>query len=181
MLLAGSGAAPRVLARERIELCEVAVQGSKQPYHAIAGLPLAAAQERLAQLEASALALAVEGLRTLRSRARSAGAQLRAAGILGSSARSCTTLEATLASHALIHAADGDHFRAALAAACGRERLRVTRLPRQELASRAAAVLGQTPRQLRAGLDSLGRNLGPPWGADQKEAALLAWLLLAAT
>jgi hypothetical protein len=26
---------------------------------------------------------------------------------------------------------------------------------------------------------ALGKTVGPPWGADQKQAALLAWLLLA--
>jgi hypothetical protein len=29
-------------------------------------------------------------------------------------------------------------------------------------------------------VNGLGRQVGPPWGADQKKAALLAWSLLAA-
>jgi hypothetical protein len=28
-------------------------------------------------------------------------------------------------------------------------------------------------------VNDLGRQVGPPWGADQKKAALLAWSLLA--
>ena len=27
-------------------------------------------------------------------------------------------------------------------------------------------------------VNDLGRQAGPPWGADQKQAALLAWILL---
>ncbi len=27
-------------------------------------------------------------------------------------------------------------------------------------------------------VNELGRQVGPPWGADQKQAALLAWILL---
>jgi hypothetical protein len=30
-----------------------------------------------------------------------------------------------------------------------------------------------------ATVKELGRSVGPPWGADQKAAALLAWLVLA--
>ena len=46
----------------------------------------------------------------------------------------------------------------------------------------AVVVLGgNTPasaNELSATLTALGRGLGAPWGADQKSAALLAWLLL---
>jgi hypothetical protein len=35
------------------------------------------------------------------------------------------------------------------------------------------------PEQLAATVKALGRGMGSPWGADQKYAALLAWLLLA--
>ena len=60
------------------------------------------------------------------------------------------------------------------------EGLAVTRVPRRELAVRAAVVLRRTPQQLRRVVDSLGRDLGPPWGVDQKDAALIAWLVLGA-
>jgi hypothetical protein len=45
--------------------------------------------------------------------------------------------------------------------------------------ARAAAALGKSSEQLAASVKELGRGLGSPWGADQKSAALLAWLLLA--
>jgi len=179
VLLKG-GTGPHVLARERIELADTALEGSKQPYHAIEALPLPEARRRLAQLEASALALARQALQVLALEARALGATLHAAAILDASGRSGATLEGILTSHALIHTADGNHFRAALAQACAAEGLTVTRVPRRELAVRAAAVLRRTPQQLRRVVDSLGRDLGPPWGADQKDAALIAWLVLGA-
>jgi hypothetical protein len=37
----------------------------------------------------------------------------------------------------------------------------------------------RAPEELRATVAELGREVGAPWGADQKGAALLAWLLLA--
>jgi len=178
-MVGGSADAPRLLARERIEMAEAGVRGSKQPYHDVEGLPLAEARRRLAQLEASAGRLAAHALRVLTANASSAGAQVRAAGILDASGRSGASLEAILASHALIHTADGNHFRAALAQQCEALGLSVTRIPQRELAARANEVLGRTPQQLATTVAALGQGLGPPWGADQKAAALLAWLLLA--
>ena len=88
------------------------------------------------------------------------------------------TLEATLASHALIHTADGNHFRDALGHGCEALGLPVTRVTHKDLTARASVTLGKSPQALAATLATLGRGLGAPWGADQKAAALLAWLLL---
>jgi hypothetical protein len=179
VMLGGTAAAPRLLARERMALTDEGLEGSKQPYHALEGLPLAEARRRLERFEAQATRLAVSALRPLAERAHSAGAELRAGGILDSSGRSGATLEAILASHALIHTADGNHFRAALARGCEAHGLAVMRVAQRELMARAAAVLQKTPEQLTAAVAGLGRAEGPPWGADQKSATLLAWLLLA--
>ncbi|HEX8782999.1 MAG TPA: hypothetical protein VF764_06500, partial [Steroidobacteraceae bacterium] len=81
VLLRG-GTGPHVLARERIELADAALEGSRQPYHAIEARTLPEARRRLAQFEASAQARARQGLQALALEARSQGATLRAAGIL---------------------------------------------------------------------------------------------------
>ena len=109
---------------------------------------------------------------------RAAGEDPRAAGIIASSGRVGATLEATLASHALIHTADGNHFRDALARGCEALGLTVTRIPQKVLLEHASVTLKKSPQALAATLASLGRGLGAPWGADQKSATLLAWLLL---
>jgi hypothetical protein len=179
VMLGGAAAAPRVLARERIALTEEGLAGSKQPYHALEGLPPPEARRRLEHFEASATRLAESALQTLLQRADAAGLRLRAGGILDASSRSAATLEAILASHALIHTADGNHFRAALARGCEAQGLAVVRIGKRELPARAAAVLDRTPEQLARTVAGLGADLGAPWGADQKSAALIAWLLLA--
>jgi hypothetical protein len=180
VILGGPPAAPRVIARERLELAAPELEGSRQPYHALAGLPLAQARARLAQFENSAAELAFAQLRALTARAAADGHETRAAALLDSAGRSAASLEAILASHALIHTADGHHFRAALASACERLGLPISRIPARELTDSATAVLRQPPERLAAAVAALGRELGPPWGADQKSAALLAWLKLAA-
>ena len=177
MLLGGTPQHPQVLARERLVLCDATEPESRQPYHALAALPLPEAHRRLAHFEARAGALASASVRPLAERA-AAGAPLAAAGILDASGRGGAELAAILASHALIHAAEGNHFRAALALACQSLGVSVTRLPRGQLEARAATVLGRPAQQLADAVRALGAQLGAPWGADQKCAALLAWLLL---
>jgi hypothetical protein len=179
VMVAGTAAVPRVLARERLELAEERLSGSRQPYHALEGLPPTEARRRRARFEASAAELAHGALQRLLEQASAGRAAARAAGILDSAGRSGATLEAILASHALIHTADGQHFRAALAQACERLGLSVVRIRERDLAARAAAALHRPPAELAATVAALGRPLGPPWGADQKSAALLAWVLLA--
>jgi hypothetical protein len=179
VIVGGTPAAPQILARERLEMADARLSGSRQPYHALEGVPLPEAQRRLARFAASATDLALKGLRERLERTAAGGDTVRAAGILDSSGRHGATLEAILASHALIHTADGEHFRAALAQACQQLALAVTRIPQRELPQRAAAALRKSPTELATRLATLGRSMGPPWGADQKSAALLAWLLLA--
>ena len=168
-----------MLARERLELTEASLPGAKQPYHAIEGLPLPEAAARLATFRASAATCATSGVHTLVAIARAAGIEPIAAGILDSSGHDSRSLETILASHALIHTADGNHFREALAAACAAEKLPFTRIRQRDLAAEAAQALNQTPEALMATVAALARDVGSPWGADQKGAALIAWLLLA--
>ncbi len=179
VVIGGTAARPLVLARERLELADPKLQGSRQPYHAIEGLPLAEASVRLAAMKASSARLAAAGIRTLAHTARAAGLEPLAAGILDSAGRSGGPLEAILASHAAIHTADGNHFREALAAGCAAERLPVTRIARRDLDERAARELRRAPEDLAATVARFKRDVGAPWGADQKAAALLAWWLLA--
>lgn len=179
VVIGGTPGNPLVLARERLELTEATLPGAKQPYHAIEGLPLAQAAARLAKFQASAAMRATSGVRTLVEIARAAGIEPIAAGILDSSGHAGRSLATILASHALIHTADGNHFREALAAACAAAKLPCTRIRQRDLSREAAEVLQRAPEALTATVAGLARDVGSPWGADQKGAALIAWLLLA--
>jgi hypothetical protein len=177
--LGGAADGPRVLARERIELCDPGQPRSRQPYHTAAQLPPGEAQPLLARFAASASRRATEAIAELTRTLRAAGAEPRSAGLIGAAGRALPTVEAVLASHALIHAAEGEHFREALRLGCQATGLAVTRVPKRELASQAAATLKMAEPQLSAAVAALGRDLGSPWAVDQKSAALIAWLLLA--
>jgi hypothetical protein len=85
-----------------------------------------------------------------------------------------------LAVHPRMHQAEGALFRDALAhavEACG---LRPVALPEKGVEARACELLAAPPAALAAALAELGRAAGAPWGRDQKDAALAAWVALRA-
>jgi hypothetical protein len=80
----------------------------------------------------------------------------------------------------LIHTADGELFRDALRAACGVCALPVEGIREKDLFGTACCnTLRLSPAALKRRLTELGKGLGPPWGQDEKFAALGAWLILA--
>lgn len=179
VVIGGEVRAPEILARGRVEMADPLLAGSKQPYHEVEALPLEEAGARLRRLSQSARAMAYEAIHALMEDIGRRELAPGAAGILDSSGRRGDSLAAVLAAHALIHTADGDHFRDALADACKRCGLAVARIRQRDLVDRAASTLRRSTGQLAATIRTLGKPLGAPWGADQKSAALLAWLLLA--
>jgi len=176
--LCETGGGPQVLVRERIEMADAKDPEAKQPYHAVEDLPEDQAARRLTRWSAEAESRAHAALRPMVDGLAEDGHRVIGLAILDSSGRKGDSLAAILASHALIHTADGDHFRDAIVAAAARCRLPVTRIRAHDLEEVAAAVLGAPPERLRDTVKALGREVGPPWGADQKAAALLAWLVL---
>jgi hypothetical protein len=169
---------PQVLARSRIDLIEDGFPESKQPYHAVEALALAEASQRLDGYRRQAEAKALAALHRLQEEVTGREFRLRSVGILESSGRKGGSLASILASHAAIHSADGDHFRSALSTAAQALGLTVSRVPARDLDTRAAACLHQSLNHLGDAVRLLGKQVGSPWGADQKQAALLAWLLL---
>jgi hypothetical protein len=178
--VAGPLAAPAVLARRRIELVDRAVPGGNQPFHAARLLSLEAAQQLLGQSLDGATRMARADLAVATGELRRQGHDLIACGLIQSSARPLPALGAVLASHALVHTAEGELFRDALAAAAGGQRVPVLRIKERELLDRCTARLGLAAGDVERHLAALGRRLGPPWRQDEKLAMVAAWLALAA-
>ena len=178
VVLGGSDADLQVLARSRVEMADPRDPESRQPYHAVESLGVEEATRRLNRYMAAAEGMAYAALRTLAEDLGGRGYRVASVGILDSSGRKGSSLASILASHALIHTADGDHFRKALAAGAERSGLAVSRVRAQDLEPQAQARLRRPLPRLQEAVKRLGRQVGPPWGADQKMAALLAWLLL---
>lgn len=178
--VASPAGSPEVIDRRRIEIADPDLDGSKQPYHAAEELELGKARVLLRRCEAGSRRLARGALRAALDDVQKKGYGVASCGLLLASGRPLPALEKILASHALIHTADGEHFRDALARAAEGLGLRVLRVREREIHDRAAGELRLTPARLQGAIADLGRALGPPWTQDQKLATLVAWLSLPA-
>ena len=175
----GSGHPAAVLDRRRVELVDAAHPECRQPYHAAQGLPVQNAKsliedcgERARQLAREAVGAALAALRRDTLDARSCGL------LLGSS-RPLPGLQGILASHAMIHAAEGELFRGVLAEAAAHFGLAVVGLREREIEAAAATALRTAAPALGGLLREQGRRLGPPWRRDEKLATLAAWVAMA--
>ncbi len=180
VVVVGPPRSPTVIDRRRIELADPEIPGATQPYHAAQGLDLKEAEEVVRRCADGARLLARRALRAVIDDLGERGHEVVGCGILLGSGRPATTLAATLASHALIHTAEGELFRDALTHASEHCGLPITRVRERELYARGAAELGFPVDQLQRHVTDLGRPIGPPWRQDEKHAALVGWLALAA-
>ncbi len=178
VVVAGSRRSPAVIDRGRIEL--VAPGIPKQPYHAAEKLDLKEAEKLVGHCAKTAGRLARQAVRAVVDDLREKGYDAVGSGIVLASGRPATTLAATLASHALIHTAEGELFRNALASASEHWGLSVTGVRERELYKRGATEFHVAADELRLRVSEMGRALGSPWTQDEKQATLVAWLALAA-
>jgi hypothetical protein len=181
VIVAGPVDSPKILDRRRIVIADPEIPGSKQPYHTAEKLPFTQAEKLVARCTERSRALARQELRAAVDHARNSGHEVAGCGIVLASGRPLPDLAATLASHALIHTAEGELFRNVIADACRELNVPVMGVKERDLLAQASAVLGKSDKELQSYLQKLGRELGPPWTQDEKCATLAAWLALSAT
>jgi hypothetical protein len=170
---------PRVLLRERPRLVKTFTYEFRQPYHTAKMRAPAEAREFVSRVRSEARSLAWHAISSIQSRFLEQGYELRRCGLLLASGRTLPDLPQILASHALIHTADGELFREALLHASERCGLEALTAKQTELFERASRTLQMKAEELSRRLVQLGTAVGSPWARDEKLAALLAWLSLA--
>ncbi len=170
--------APAVVMRRTIATADSKIAGSKQPFHAAEKLPFTQAEKHINLCTESSRRLAREAVQCVVRELHDNGHQVIACGALLASNRQLPPLESILASHALIHAAEGELFRKVIIEAAEHCNVRVVGFKEKELLARCQAELAPR-RALDKHLAQLGRVVGPPWRQDEKLATRAAWLALA--
>jgi len=168
----------RVLDRSRIELADHSVPGFPQPFHAAEPLPLVQAHDLVERCIETSRRMAERALRAAADDLRRRKYEVSACGILARSDRPLPPLDRILASHAMIHAAEGEMFREALlrgAKHCG---IAALMIPERSVSDLAEKTLHLPFSDIRERMTYLGRELGPPWREDQKLATLAGWVAL---
>jgi hypothetical protein len=177
--VAGKAAAIEVIDRCRLEIIDPGTNGTAQPFHFAEKLALDKAQEHVTRCAAASRTLATAALRQVAGKLESQGYKIAGVAILLSSGRPLPVFEKILASHALIHAAEGEFFRQAFRDAAGALKIPVAAIRERELETKLKSAWGKGAPGLQQKIAGFGRTLGPPWTADQKLAALAAALVLA--
>jgi hypothetical protein len=177
VVLGGQADSPQALRRGEVILVDPKAPATSQPYHEVMGLPWEEAKVAVRGTAAIIEAVASEALERLVRELRSDGLTVCGVGIVGAGDRN---LEAIGGAHIRAHAAEGVLFRQVLESAAKANRLPIRRLVEKGLPELAAAELGRPDSWLRERLAEFGNSVGRPWRADEKAAAMAAWLALAA-
>jgi hypothetical protein len=170
---------PKVLRRERIHLVQEFTYRLRQPYHTAEKLALVEAREFIRKASATAKTMAGRSIRKLQMQLKHCDYEMNCAAVLLASGKPLPELEKILASHAMIHTADGELFREALTWASMRCGLQVVSVKEKEVMGEAAQTLGLLEAAVSKRVAEIGKELGAPWSQDEKLAALAAWLALA--
>lgn len=174
VLLAGPPGSPQVADTRRIELSDPADPDSRQPYHA--GFATARSEGR----ELSRLVTSVRGFGR-----KSVGELMReyetmvALGGAGVVVGSVVDPKTIANDHIRIHALEGQLFRTIVEDVIGRHRIPCSTWRQRDLHEAAAKILKLREPAIRERVAALGRDVEGPWRAEQKTAALAAWMVLA--
>jgi hypothetical protein len=171
---------PEVVDRQRVQLIESAEDMARFVYHNAAELDISAARRLVnttcKSVRKATLTALLAAIQDLRRR----GIQVTRAGVIGTAPGLPTTLEAILKSHAAIHAAEGNLYRGAITTACETLGLTVSYGTPDDMTRSTAARVRMTAGTLDAYISGLKKQVGPPWGLDQKQAMIAAWSALVA-
>jgi hypothetical protein len=180
--VAGERGAEEVIERTRVEIVDPKMPGVSQPYHFAERLyarkSLTEAQAHVDRCATASGSLALTAIQQLVKRAEERGFCVIGGVVLLSSARPLPEFAKVLASHALIHTAEGEFFRTVFREAFLQLKIPVTGIPERDLDEHTTAAFGERAASVNARIAALGRALGPPWTQDQKSATLAAMLLL---
>lgn len=176
--VAGAPGGEEVIERCRIEITDPKMPGAIQPYHYAENMELKSAEQHIAKCADASQRLALTAIRELLQQLQTRGYQVARSCILLSSGRPLPELPSILASHALIHTAEGEFFRKSFRDAFEALKIPVTGIRERDLTDQAQKTFGKTARKAQERLAAMGRSIGPPWTKDQKTAALAALIVL---
>jgi hypothetical protein len=173
VILGGPIRSPEVFLREDLILVDPKRPETKQPYHAVMQLPWPEAMEAAKASSALVQQAAVAAVKGLIGEARAKGFGVRGVGVVGSTDRDLARIGNY---HIRAHAAEGILFRRVLEAAAEASGLRWLSSPEKDLFARARSEMSRPEADLKRIVTELGQGVIRPWRADEKAAAMAAWL-----
>jgi hypothetical protein len=182
VLVAVSGDADwvEVVDRKRIVVAD-STTGANQPYHHAARLRVQESENHIATCAVASDQLASAAIERVVGELEARDVRIVGAAVLLASARPLPSLPRILASHPLIHTAEGEFFRNIVRRACERLKISVEGFRERELEERAKAAFGKSASGVQRRIATAGSLIGAPWTRDHKAAALAALIVLSPT
>lgn len=177
VLLAGHRSAPKLVKCQPVLLSDPKIPGSKQPHHAALELPEMEGKRFTKKLRDVVASAAKKALEELLLQASAAGYVVRGAGLVVGSLVDPATLHND---HIRAHGLEGQLFRTVL-----EDALREKEIPCQVLLEKtayitASSALRKSPAVAKRTIANLGESHEGSWRAEEKLAALAAWIALRA-
>jgi hypothetical protein len=175
VVMGGSRAEPLVLSKTEIKLTDPKIPETFQPYHEVMDLAWEQSQRAVRTFTRPVEVVARKALARMIKELQASGLNVKSVVTVGSKDRDLARIGNY---HIRAHAAEGILFRRVLELAAAAHKLPTRTFPDRELEKIAASELGLSPAAIKQALGNLGKSLDPPWRADEKQAALAAWLML---
>lgn len=175
VLLAGPASSPRLLRCERALLSDPNVPATVQPYHAALNLPGAEAKAEVRRLVKLVNAAAKRSVKELLNQATNVGYEVHGAALVVGSLVDPATLHND---HIRAHGLEGQLFRSALEDAFRARDISCAVFLEKDAYARAAEQLRMTEAAARRTIAQLGESHEGSWRAEEKMAALAAWVAL---
>ncbi len=174
VLLTDPARSPKLCDVRRIDLSNPRLPETQQPYHAAMG-KLETETTKVNRRVRIVRCIAQQSIATLLAGYRGKGyAITRAALVVGSQLDPASIANPHIRAHAL----EGQLFRSVLKEALQAHRIRTEVVVERDAYAQSAAELKESNENVRRMIQNFGRATQGPWRAEQKLAALAAWLAL---
>ena len=174
VLLTGTARSPQLCDVRRIELSDPQHPETRQPYHAAMG-KLERDARKINQRVDVVRGIAQQSIATLLVGYRRQNLRIRRAALVVGSQIDPDSIANP---HIRAHAFEGRLFRSVLEESLRAHRIRANILIERHAYAHAVEELKQTNQNVRRKIQDFGREMETPWRAEQKLAAVAAWLAL---
>ena len=174
VLLTGTARSPQLCDVRRIELSDPQHPETRQPYHAAMG-KLERDARKIDQRVEVVRGIAQQSITTLLASYRRQNLRIRRAALVVGSQIDPDSIANP---HIRAHAFEGRLFRSVLEESLRAHRIRTKVVIERHAYAHAVEELKQTNQNVRRKIQNFGREMETPWRAEQKLAAVAAWLAL---
>jgi hypothetical protein len=175
VLLAGSSDAPKFISCQTVLLSDPKIPQSKQPYHAALELPETEGKLATRKLRDVVRCAAKKSIDTLLKEAAALQYGVRGAALVVGSLIDPATLHNK---HIRAHGLEGQLFRTVLEETFRARKISCEAFLEKGAYETAAGMLRRAPAQIKRAVAGLGESHEGSWRAEEKLAALAAWMAL---